>query len=96
MGSQLRAHVREKVELPVIADGLKGVTRDVSVTGFYFKTDSSLEVGNDLEIEIELKLYSGIIKLKGWGWVVRTETDGDQTGVAVHLIESRLAMGAYC
>jgi hypothetical protein len=59
----------------------------------YFMTDSALRVGSAIELEIELSLATGNVRLKGQGQVVRIEPQGQQTGVAVRMTESRLVPG---
>lgn len=93
MKTELRTETRERIELPVQAGGQAGLTRDISATGLYFMTDSALRVGSAIELEIELSLATGNVKLKGQGQVVRIEPQGQQTGVAVKLRESRLVPG---
>ena len=93
MKTELRTETRERIELPVQAGGQAGLTRDISATGLYFMTDSALLVGSAIELEIELSLATGNVKLKGQGQVVRIEPQGQQTGVAVKFRESRLVPG---
>jgi hypothetical protein len=93
MEQKHRTYTREHVELPVQAGQHSGLTRDISANGFYFMTDSVAKVGSELEVQIELSLPGGKVTLIGWGEVVRIETKGPQTGVAVRLTESRLVPG---
>jgi len=93
MKTELRTETRERIALPVQAGGQAGLTRDISATGLYFMTDSALRVGSAIELEIELSLATGNVRLKGQGQVVRIEPQGQQTGVAVRMTESRLVPG---
>ena len=91
MKNEHRTESRERLSLPVqLGGGRKGVTQDISATGLFFETDSEQTVGGLVEVEIELDTPGGPMKLKAQGQIVRIQTLGGKTGVAVKLLDSRL------
>lgn len=81
---------RIDVALPVhLASGI-GLTRNVSAEGVYFEMDSAAEIGSEITLEVDMKTPFGKMVLKCSGLVVRTEAKGNRSGIAVHIVESRL------
>jgi len=91
MGNEYRTEAREQVSLPLKLDGgLGAVTRDISASGLFFETSSEQQVGNLIDVEIDLDTPSGPMKLKAQGQIVRIESHGRRIGVGVKLLSSRL------
>lgn len=90
-GLERRSAPRHSVELPVLFQGGRGVTRDVSRTGLYFVTSSLLEEGQSVQVSLSLPhIYPerevGLTYLGTVRRVERLETGRDGTfdrGVAV-------------
>ncbi len=86
-----RKETRDALALPVAtADGAQGVTRDISASGLYFVTDREQTVGGQIDLQIELQTENGPVRLVAQGRIVRIQTEGSRTGVAVELLQSRL------
>lgn len=85
-----RRSERVDVALPVRLAGGIGMTRNVSVEGIYFEMDSAAETGSEITFDVDMETPLGRMTLKCSGLVVRTETRGGRSGIAVHIAESRL------
>jgi hypothetical protein len=91
MKGTYRIEPREQVTLALqLIGGGNGVTRDISASGLYFETDSELQVGSLIDLEIELDTPGGPMKFKAQGQIVRIEPQGGRTGAGVKLLASRL------
>ena len=91
MKNELRTEPREAVNLSLkLGDGVSAVTRDISATGLFFETCSAQQVGNLINVEIDLDTPGGPMKLKAQGQIVRIESQDGRTGVGVKLLSSRL------
>ncbi len=91
MTSKYRSEPREAVSLPVQLDnGVRVTTRDISASGMYFETDSLQHLGDLVNLEINLDTPGGPMKLIAQGQIVRIESHGNRTGVAVKLVSSKL------
>jgi hypothetical protein len=75
--------------MPVRMAEQVGLTRDVSVGGIYFELDSSAAIGSSISFDIELETSLGKMTLKCNGQVVRTEQQGNRTGIAVRMMDSK-------
>lgn len=76
--------------MPVRVAEQVGVTRDVSVDGIYFELDKHLQVGSEINFEVEIHSPLGNTTLKCDGQVVRTELKDGRTGIAVRMLAPRL------
>ncbi len=97
---QLKRSRRVSTELPTFADGVRGVTRDVSVTGVYIVQEQPCEKkGLHIEFWVDLKTPTGDLKLSAEGEVIRVEkVDDGRFGIGIKLlrqviqsVDSRLA-----
>jgi hypothetical protein len=87
-GRNKRSEERVNVVLPVILDDKIGVTRDVSAAGISFEVDAKYALGSEISFVIELEILNEKMLLKCKGHIIRTETHGQKTGVAVKIAES--------
>jgi PilZ domain. len=85
-----RAAERVKVKLPVALDKATGLTRDVSASGIYFETQTPLAENSEVDFAIALDSPAGKLRLKCKGYIVRVESRGRKTGVAVKIADSWL------
>ncbi len=84
---QLKRSKRVSTELPTFAEGVRGVTRDVSATGLYIVQDQPLKAGSRIEFWVDLNTPSGDLKLSAEGEVVRVEkVDDGRFGIAIKII----------
>jgi len=91
MKNENRTEAREQISLPLkVDDGVSAVTLDVSASGLFFETDAEQQVGNLIDVEIDLDTPSGPIKFKAQGKIVRVASHGRRMGVGVELLSSRL------
>lgn len=87
-----RTEARELVDFPVaVRGGGVGRTRDVSANGMFLEMDAKLSKGSVIDFNIELSLNGELVLWTGQGKVVRVETRDRRTGVALKLLESKLA-----
>jgi hypothetical protein len=80
-----RKATRFKGHLPVEFDKGRGVTRDFSASGVYFETDESFAPAEPIEFIMNLE-HSGLaplVRVHFVGEIVRVESAGKKTGVAV-------------
>ena len=85
---------REPLALPVtLQGGDTGITQNISATGVMFELDRVQQVGSLVDFEIHLDTAGGPVRLIAQGKVVHVTEQGERTGVAVQLIESRLVPG---
>ncbi len=96
---ELKRSKRVSTELPTFADGVRGVTRDVSATGLYIVQDQPCEKGSRIEFWVDLNTPTGDLKLSAEGEVIRVEKVGDgRFGIGIKILrqviqsmDSRLA-----
>jgi hypothetical protein len=94
MFTEHRKAPREPLVLPVmLQSGDQGVTRNISASGVMFELDRVQQIGSVVDFEIHLDTPDGPVKLVAHGKVVRVTEQGERTGVAVQLVESRLEPG---
>lgn len=94
MPADQRQSPREHLQLPVTLKGGEcGLTSNISATGVMFELDRVQQVGSLVDFEIHLDTAGGPVRLVAHGKVVRVTEQGERTGVAVQLIESRLVPG---
>jgi len=91
MLNERRTEPRETVELAVrLQGGEQGVTRDVSSSGLYLETDRRQNLGDVIELEIDLDTDWGQLAFQARGEVVRLQTGTPRSGVGVRIVDSRL------
>lgn len=86
-----RADERIPVAMPLHIGEVTGITRDLSASGVFFEIDAAATIGSSIHCELELKTSTGKFILKCQGTIVRTETHGDRTGVAIKIVDSRIS-----
>lgn len=84
-----RENERVYAEIPVRVSEQIGLTRDVSASGIFFEIDDFNEIGTEISFELELDTPSGKMTLQAVGNIVRTESRGQKTGVAVKIVDSK-------
>ncbi len=90
MNNESRFEPRYNVALPLrLGSGAVGSTRDVSATGLFFTSDAEQQLGELIDLSIELPGGARPLLFRATGQVVRIE----QRGVAVRLQEARLEAG---
>jgi hypothetical protein len=82
---------RVPAALPVGLDHGTGFTRDISVSGVFFEIDANYPPGSEINFVIELHGPAGKMMFECRGRIVRVEDRGGKVGMAVKIIESRLA-----
>ena len=91
MRKEHRGEAREQVELPIrLADGAGGVTQNISASGLLFEVDCSKPLGSEIDLTVELQMDNRTLYLKCHGKVVRVESHGNRTGIAVQMLSSHL------
>jgi len=85
-----RQEERIATALPLSFENGTGVTEDVAATGIFFWTDSTVgfEVGDRVAFTMEIVRSGKQIRPKCQGEIVRVESRGIPTGVAVRVVES--------
>ncbi len=85
-----RQEERIATALPLSFEDGTGVTEDVAATGLFFWTDSTVEfeVGDRVNFTIEIVRSGRQIRPKCQGEIVRIESKGIPTGVAVRIVDS--------
>jgi hypothetical protein len=78
---------RLKTAFPVRLGGATGITRDISATGVYLEMPIGQQLGDQVDLEIELDTPAGKRKLKLAGKVVRVEQNNDRIGLAIQVTE---------
>jgi hypothetical protein len=93
MAKEPRRSQRVGASIPVRLDNsAAGVTRDISPNGVYFVIDEKLESGQTIRFTMEFDdPGGGVLHLDCIGRIVRIEENGGKAGVAVAIVESRLA-----
>ena len=86
---------RVPAALPIYLDEATGLTRDVSASGLYFETNSTLSVGDPVNFRVEFDVPAGKMVLNCRGEIVRTEKHADRTGVAIRIAESIMGMMGF-
>lgn len=70
--------------------GVGSVPRDTSASGLYFEITGAQEMGDLVNMKIDLDTPGGPMRLNAHGQIMRIESHGDRTGVRVRLLSSRL------
>lgn len=83
-----RGTERFDTELPVEIGGIQGLTRNISATGIYFKTDLTQEPGSRVSFTVEVNVRGEKLKLVCEGEVVRVDHSGGLLGIAAKLASS--------
>ena len=76
---------RLRSQLPVVLNGKKGLTQDISATGCYFEIDADQKIGSTIEFSIEVDTPGGRLQILCSGEVVRLESKGGKLGVAAKI-----------
>lgn len=86
-----RSSGRLDVALPLrLASGI-ALTHSGSVESIYFEIDTAAETGSAITFDIDLETPLGRMTLRCTGLVVGSGRRSSRTGIAVHILESRLA-----
>lgn len=87
-----RQEERIATALPLSFENGTGVTEDVAAKGLFFWTDSTVgfEVGDRVNFTIEIVRSGRQIRPQCQGEIVRIESKGIPTGVAVRIVESAI------
>lgn len=86
---QQRKNERVNIALPVKVSDQSGISRDASAGGILFELNHFNEVGSEISFELELDTPNGKMKLKCTGDIVRTESKGSKTAIAVKITDSQ-------
>lgn len=90
MRSEKRNAPREAAELTIsLADGSRGTTRDVSVSGLFFECSTDLAVGSEVSFSLEFDGLNRPLKLVSQGLIIRVEQKGERTGVGVKMLSTK-------
>ena len=81
---------RVRSQLPIVLNGKKGLTQDISATGFYFEIDADQKIGSTIEFSIELDTPGGKLQILCSCEVVRLESKGGKLGVAAKIIKQEI------
>lgn len=86
-----RSAQRYQLEVPVVLDKGTGVTRDISSSGIYLKTQESFAPGDCVRFTfvLEFAISDGPLHFDCEGRVLRVEKIGDEYGVASTIDEMR-------
>jgi hypothetical protein len=83
---------RIRVELPVCLSSGEGVTRDISSSGVFFRTDRDILPGDGIRFSLELAYaFDKAIRLQCRGRVVRVEKGAAGMGVAARITGLRVS-----
>ncbi len=92
MLKERRTEPREDVELAVrLPDGERTVTRNVSSSGLYFETERDTQLGETVDLEIELDTDWGQLALQTRAEVVHLERGTPRHRIGARFLDSRLA-----
>jgi hypothetical protein len=88
MFEEHRIEPRESLALPLkLADGIAGVTRDISASGMYFEIKGSYTMTGPVLFEMQLAELG--VKFSAEGEIVRVDRREETTGFAVKLRHPR-------
>lgn len=79
--------LRVRSQMPVVLNGKKGLTQDISATGVYFEVDEDQKLGSAIEFSIELDTPGGKLEIRCIGEVVRLVNKDGKLGVAAKIIK---------
>lgn len=87
-----RSEPRETLSLPVsVGPSESGVIRDISASGLFVETDFGSAPGDLLDLEFALDSANVQFKFLAQASVLRTERRHEKCGVAVKLLNTRMA-----
>ncbi len=86
---QNRKDERVNVVVPVKVCDQLGYSCDISASGILFELDTFNAVGSEISFELELNTPNGKMLLKCTGDIVRKESKGQKTALAVKINESQ-------
>ena len=87
---QSRKSDRVRSELPVVIDGVEGITRDISATGVFLEVKNPVEPNTTIEFLVTLDHPTGQLVFSCQGEVVRTEELEENYGVATKILSMYL------
>jgi len=87
---QSRQSDRVKSEIPVIIDGVQGITRDISATGIFLEVKNPVEPNTTIEFFVTLDHPTGQLVFSCQGEVVRTEELETTYGLATKILSMHL------
>ncbi|MBJ7380829.1 MAG: PilZ domain-containing protein [Polynucleobacter sp.] len=77
---------RVKTKLPVMINGVKAITRDVSSSGILLELNSPQEPGSTIEFLVQLASPKGDLTVSCKGQVVRVDEFEKKYGVATKIL----------
>lgn len=83
-----RIEERVKAQMPVMLDGVMGLTHDISVNGICFEVDTDYELSGEIGFEIGITSSGNKMVLQCKGNIIRSTLQGEKTVVAVSIIEA--------
>ena len=82
--------LRVRSNLPVMIDGKRGITQDISVSGVLFEIEDHHQPGAEIEFSVELQTPGGLLNLVCKGEVVRSESVDGKLRIAAKIIEQEI------
>jgi hypothetical protein len=82
---QIRAP-RVRSQLPVLMNGKRGITEDISSTGIFFEIEDEQSVGSIVNFMIELDTPGGNLNVQCEAEIIRLEKVNGKTKVAAKII----------
>lgn len=83
-----RLEERIKAQMPIMLDGLIGLTHDISVNGICFEVDADFAPSGEISFVIGIDSLGDKMVLQCKGNIVRSTLQGKKTVVAVEMTES--------
>lgn len=83
-----RLEERVKAQMPIMLDGLVGMTHDISVNGICFEVDANYEHSGEINFVINMDSLGDKMILQCKGNIVRSTLQGKKIVVAVKMTES--------
>ena len=92
MSQERRLVPRYELALPVLVGEVRGMTRNLSLEGVLFVSESRFASGETIRITIYVSAGSSgsVMRLEGAGAVIRSDPDGPQFVTAVRFDELRV------
>jgi len=86
-----RRNQRVPKELQMDLGTVSGTTRNISVSGFFFETDTPFAVGCEVQFVVDLDTPEGRQALRCRGEVLRIRPHAGRMGIAVRILDSTIA-----
>lgn len=83
-----RIEERVKAQMPIMLDGLVGLTHDISVNGICFEVDADFASSGEISFFIDIASLGDKMVLECKGNIVRSTLQGKKTVVAVEMTQS--------